>query len=115
MYPAFAKFKHISRFNINTIMRILYFPTSPKFVNFKKEIACLLSFTSAILSWFFILTHEHKVNFHCVLFGVISERDRTFTEGSLSLCFVFVLTEFLMALLSLGLFILSRKKPYHQL
>jgi len=95
-------------------MRVMYIPTF-KFINSKKEIACLLSFFFAILSVFIILKHERAVNFHCVLFGTISERERTFTEGSLPLCVVFILTEVIMALFSLGLWLQTRKEPDQQL
>jgi len=94
---------------------MLYLISTFKSINIKKEITCLLSFYFAIQSALIILKHERAVNFHCVLFGVISERERTFTEGSLPLCVVFILTEFLMALFSLGLWLQTRKEPDRQL
>ena len=91
-------------------MRVIYL-SKLKFKSLKREITCFLSFIFAVLAILRITKHERKVNYHCLLFGKIIERDRVFEEGSIPLCLVFVLTQYFMALMSLFLWYLTRKYP----
>ncbi|XP_066928523.1 uncharacterized protein [Clytia hemisphaerica] len=91
-------------------MRVIYL-SKLQFKSLKKEITCLLSFIFAILAIIQITHHESRVNYHCLLFGKISERDRLFEEGSIPLCLLYVLTQYFMAFSSLFLWYHTRKFP----
>ena len=80
-------------------------------INFKERLICLLSCMFATHSAIEKTVHEVKVNYHCMLFGIIQEREKIFTEGFLPLCFTYLVTEYTLALFGLYLTVQVIKYP----
>lgn len=85
--------------------------TLTKPINFKEKFACFMSFAFALHSSIEITYHEFAVNFHCMLFGRVAEKERIFTEGLIPLCFVYMFTQYALVIFGSYLFHQSQKYP----
>ncbi|XP_066934797.1 uncharacterized protein [Clytia hemisphaerica] len=87
----------------------LHFLNIEVFKDPKRELALIFTIQYALEAFNRIRDHESRVNYHCLLFGKISEKDRVFTEGSLPLCFLIGATQGFVILFSLYLWYEIRK------
>ena len=87
----------------------LHFLNIEVFKDPKRELALIFTIQYALEAFKTIRDHESRVNYHCLLFGKISEKERIFTEGSLPLCFLIGATQGFVILFSLYLWYEVRK------
>jgi len=82
-------------------------------VKLKERATAFLIFAFALHSAIEMVVHEMYVNFHCMLYGRVQEKERIFTEGLVPFCLVYFLTTHVMTLFGFYLWIQTERHPRH--